>query len=408
MSAKPINFIVLCIDRLGSSYLGPYGGTLVDTPAFNRLAADGTLAEFCLSDTSELNSVYESYWGATHAASRLQVAAPEDTSWIGQLTADGYATWLFTDDESLAHHRWAQHFAHRECFPQSHECAPAESLDSTQNMASLTRWMSVLQQQESPFCAWIHTRGLSGSWDAPSAWRLALADPEDPQPPLSTEPPESDLRGTDVDPDWLWGWTCAYAAQVRVIDECLDWFLRFLDVQRWSENTSLLVTSPRGYPMGEHGIVGAGNLEPLAHAEWLHVPLFLRGPGNGHSTTAGPRSGAAARITALTQPHDLRRWLQSTQRSEDDWSLDLAADRAADPTVLGTDIAISLAPSEIALRSHKWHFVTGTQPEDLRPPRLYMKPDDRWEQHNVALRLPEEVTHWQEQRRLLFSSKKLH
>jgi len=48
------NALVLVIDRLGAAYLGPYGNTWIDTPNWNRLAAESFLFDFALADSPRL------------------------------------------------------------------------------------------------------------------------------------------------------------------------------------------------------------------------------------------------------------------------------------------------------------------------------------------------------------------
>jgi hypothetical protein len=53
--------------------------------------------------------------------------------------------------------------------------------------------------------------------------------------------------------------------------------------------------------------------------------------------------------------------------------------------------ACSGGPDEWALRTHDWAFFlpVRSQPEDPRGPRLYVKPDDRWEVNDLAQHHPE-------------------
>jgi len=56
----------------------------------------------------------------------------------------------------------------------------------------------------------------------------------------------------------------------------------------------LIVTSPRGYPLGEHGRLGHG--DDSLHGESLNVPCLIRFPDQAH---------AAQRTRNLIQPPDL-------------------------------------------------------------------------------------------------------
>ena len=60
--------IVLSLDRLSPSFLGPYGNTWLETPAFNQLADESLLAQQMLADSPDLELLFQSFWKGTHAA----------------------------------------------------------------------------------------------------------------------------------------------------------------------------------------------------------------------------------------------------------------------------------------------------------------------------------------------------
>src|SRR5262249_56411820 len=130
-------------------------------------------------------------------------------------------------------------------------------------------------QATRPFLLWIHTQGMNGPWDAPLEMRYQFADEDDPVPPDLVSPPQKTLAA-DYDPDELLGLAHAHAGQVALVDYCLGMLLEALEEHPLASETLLAVTSPRGYPLGEHLRVGPAN-EAL-YGELLHVPLFLRLP----------------------------------------------------------------------------------------------------------------------------------
>jgi hypothetical protein len=51
---------------------------------------------------------------------------------------------------------------------------------------------------------------------------------------------------------------------------------------------------------------------------------------------------------------------------------------------------------EFAIRTHLWHLIVPIEPDPEDPPRypeLYRKPEDRWDQNNVAPQYAEVVEH---------------
>ena len=113
--------------------------------------------------------------------------------------------------------------------------------------------------------------------DAPLEFRNSLADEEDPTPPAIVTPPSFSFDG-EIDPDELLGLSQAYAGQVMLMDLCLGALLDAIDASPVKSETLLIVTSPRGFPLGEHGVVGDG--APCLNEEAIHVPLMLRTPGD--------------------------------------------------------------------------------------------------------------------------------
>jgi arylsulfatase A-like enzyme len=64
--------------------------------------------------------------------------------------------------------------------------------------------------------------------------------------------------------------------------------------------------------------------------------------------------------------------------------------KVRDYACLGMDV------EEFAIRTHLWHLIVPieTDPDDPpRPPELYRKPEDRWDQNNVIERYPEVADH---------------
>ncbi|MDA0659605.1 MAG: hypothetical protein O2931_01810 [Planctomycetota bacterium] len=388
MSAKKLdtdgNLIVLVVDRLGSGYLGPYGNTWLETPAANRLAAEGITIEYAATESPDLLQVYSSYWSGLHLLQRRGTSSGL-TTWLDQLPVARLSTCLLTDDERVAYHPLADHFRQREFHPQEDVQQLSQLPEETGMMRSFARWMARLETMEPPFMTWIHASGMNGAWDAPYEYRLHIVDPDDPPPPSSAVKPNADLRGdASLDPDHLWGLTCAYAAQVMLFDECLEMFLQFVQTQPWGDNTSFLLTSPRGYPLGEHGIVGDAAETLLS--ELVHVPVFLRQP-----LVAGQRAGSLLRVPALLQPSRIGRWIADggpwrPNECESEVLGCGSLNRRDDATT-----AVVIGTNQVSLRTRHWCYVAPYPLSDDHGGQLFVKPDDRWEFNDVAERAPEEM-----------------
>ncbi|MBM4095036.1 MAG: hypothetical protein FJ276_37355 [Planctomycetes bacterium] len=368
------NAVVLVLDRLGSGWLGPYGNTRVDTPAWNRLAAQALLAEFALVDTPDLASVYHSYWQGRHALSRQSASG---VSFLAdRLAAQGVQTWLVTDEPEVTGHAGSDGFLHRTVLPAVDADRQAGCVEDTQCARLFATVLEVLEHARSPFLIWVHAQAMQGPWDAPQALRCQLAEEGDPDPPEFVAPPEVALHA-DYDPDHLLGIMQAYGAQVAALDVCLGILLDTVWSRPAHEATALLATASRGYPIGEHRYVGRANQPP--YAELVQVPWLVHCPDS---------TMHAVRDRGLVQPPDLfptlLNWFDVPLPETRIWGADLITEhegpqRAGEP-VVHRDRACAACGDQRHLRTGAWSLLQLTADRV----ELYTKPDDRWEVNEVS------------------------
>lgn len=283
---SPNSAIVLVIDRLGAGFLGPYGNTWLETPGFNRLASLSLLCEHLLATSPDLATTYRSYWHASAESPSLPQLARQA----------GCHTVLVTDDETVANFPGAADFDELHLVKTEPAKRPAQEVEETAFIRLLDAAVTQLEawkQADQPQLLWIHARGMNGSWDAPLELRQQFADEDDPTPAEDVEPPQERLA-KDHDPDELLRISHAYAGQVAVVDSGLQAFLQAIDELPQRESTLFAVTSPRGYPLGEH--LRLGECDQALYGELLHVPCYVRFPQN---------EGALLRTQDLCQPADL-------------------------------------------------------------------------------------------------------
>ena len=135
------------------------------------------------------------------------------------------------------------------------------------------------------------------------------------------------------------------------------------------------VTALRGFPLGEHLVVGWH--ESSLYRELLHVPLLIRYPDLRF---------AMRRDQNLVEPWDLARLLQQWfSARQDPASVSL-------PFPPRT-FSISRRGDETLLRTRAWHArfpqLSGDGENDLDQAELFLKPDDQWEVNDVSARCPE-------------------
>lgn len=384
----PASAIVLVVDRWGAGFLGPYGATWLDTPACNRLAAESLLVETCFADAPDLAQACRAFWTGRHAAEPSTL--DEARFALPRLSlAAGAAGTLITDDPLVAGHPLALEFDAIEQIRTPSPTEPAEEISQTGLAAIFDAALDFLARQNEPYLLWIHAQGMAGPWDAPYELRAEFADEDDPPPPRIVVPP--DFRTPDnFDPDLLLGYLHAYAGQVRLVDLLLGDFLGELAAHPLAGETLLAVTSPRGFPLGEHGRIGP--CDAALYGELLQTPLLIRFPGG---------EGALARTQQLAQTCDLAPtladacgWLPAEGPFSADWRRrSLLRVVRGEPGVL-RDRAIALSADQRAIRTPAWFLRESRSADDSAAlgesqRELFVKPDDRWEANEVASRCGE-------------------
>ena len=365
------NALVLVLDGLGSSYLGPYGNTWIDTPGWNRLATRSLLLETMLAGGMDLASSYREMWQGHHL---LQDAAADSGASLPRVAAQRMATYFISDDLEVADYQGAQDFEQRVILPPPTKFEAAADTESTRLAQLFATTLALVPQRETPFLIWVHASAMLGPWDAPYDLRTRFAAADDPAPPTFVQPPHGQLA-PDHDPDIVLGFQQACAAQVVVLDTCLEVLLDAIWSGPHATDTALLIVSPRGYPLGEHLWVGIDNA-PL-HAELLHVPTLIHFPDT---------VGWSVRARQIAQPCDiyptLMHWLELPRSDSAIWGRDLHGIARGEIDWTGWDRAVAWSESERAIRVPGWF---ARQPT-AGPMELFVKPDDRWEVNNVANR----------------------
>lgn len=377
--------ICLVVDGLRAAALGTYGNTTYPTPQLDALASRALVSDWLWADSPHLADFYRSAWQSVHA---LRPAfASERPSVLEQLQAAGVRQWVVTDDPWLTEQSGQLPFDEALLFENGAESA-ADRLEDTalgrffaEAIEQLHQWREDVAGADS--LMWLHSQGLFGPWDAPLELRADLLDDEDPPPAEFVQPPDA-LREVD-DPDVLLSYRVAYAAQIAVLDACVGAFVQAVEAEFAESETLIMLTSSRGFALGEHGSIGT-DCEEL-FSERLHLPWLLYPCGN---STPLPRRAA------LDQPADIGATLT-------EW---LGAEAFAPPAD-----GISISPSEperdgqarqlaattnhndeIVLRTPAWMLrVSPSEPAEDAQPELFTKPDDRWETNDVAGLCPEIV-----------------
>lgn len=369
-----MNVLCFVIDRLHAGFLGAYGNTWVRTPAMDRFAAEAFVFDHAVIDSPRLDLLYRSYWQGLHALySRRH--PPQHPSLGAILRGAGVQTTLLTDDPAVGQHPLAEDFDNLATIDPPWQSQPAAEIDETHIARCFVEAIEQLESAEGPSLMWAHFAALGTTWDAPIELRAAYCEEGDPPPYGLTDPPRARLI-EGFDPDEVLGIVQAYAAQVSALDACFDAFLGFLDASDLAAETAVLLTSARGFPLGEHRRIGP--CDEALYGELVHVPLMLRLPD---------RTGQAARSQALVEPADL--WvtlfdlLGIENRPESPTGASLLPLVREEKESLRDRLCLIGPSGDTAIRTPGWYLRTNHEAE------LFAKPDDRWEANNVASRCQE-------------------
>lgn len=412
MKPETCNVVCLIVDRLRAAALGTFGNTWFETPALDRLASESFVFDRAFVDSPDLESIYEGYWQGRHLMAPKQ---PCDAAHhlASRARQAGYFTALVTDEPQLANSPSVDPFQQCALVGDDEEAPeplsrPADAPPQThlaRLFAETSDWLADASAapERNPFFLWIHARGMAAPWDAPLQLRNALIEEDDPPPPQDARVPQRAL-GDDPDPDEIHGAACAYAGQVMLLDTCLAALLGQMREQSLSETTLFVLVGLRGFPLGEHRQLG--DVDGALYEELVHVPWLVRLPDG---------RGAMGRSGALVQPADLYAtlcdWMQGCGKncgSDEIGDTDKGScggmsllPIASGQQVSGRDYVTMRGPgSQRAVRTPAWYLRCGdldsagkgaTAGEDSTV-ELFAKPDDRWDQNEVASRCPTVVS----------------
>jgi len=376
-----MNAISLIIDRLHVGYLGCYGNSWIETPHFDRLAAEGFTFDQALIGSPDLPAQYAQLTNAAGGPAHAH-------GLIAKLRAAGIHTALITDDPAVADLPWAAELDEVERVEVQSRTAPVSEIEET----NLARFFAVVGQwlegAMQPFFLWVHCGSLGAVWDAPLELRLRYAEEEEPAT-LDTATAPSFWLPEDFDPDQRTAISQAYAGQISLLDICLGALSMDIEQLSLKDNTLLSVMSTRGFPLGEHRRVG--DVDDALYSELVHVPWLLRLPDG---------RGAADRSQELAQPMDFSPTVLDAlgmATSLDGVGNSLLPIVHGETELLRDRAVISGTRGQRGVRTRAWYLrMPPTDQASVDPAQganteLFAKPDDRWEINNVADRCPQVV-----------------
>jgi arylsulfatase A-like enzyme len=339
--------LLISVPGLHIGYLGCYGNDWTDTAALDTVAAEGIVFDQhfadCLGQWPSLltgQCRFPERQGCGPARTLRDLCAVSAIPCFHVAGADAGSLWERLDG-----------------------VCTAISTEFERHSAS-SRWLGVAELPD-----------LSPPWSLPEEALARFFAPssdddaeDDDEPPVPLADPPREVAADDAPSQEALRLT--YAAAVWCVDQFIAEVLSYLEERKLLEELTLIVTSERGVALGEHSVAG----EPLRglHEEVAHVPLLMRLPGARE---------AGRRVNTFTQPVDLFPTVL------DLLGIDAPAGhgRSLVPLLDGTaetvrDHAFSGWVSEEgrdwALRTTDWTLLLS---DGGVAPRLFARPDDRWE-----------------------------
>ncbi len=389
------NAVVLVVDGLSAAMLGAYGNTWFETANLNRLASQSLLFDFAFASSTNLKESYRRFWNPDKRFDQ-KTGGQNREGLIDSIAKLGATTCLLTDEPVLADLNLTDSFDHVAQIDSPVVNEIASDVGQTELANFFAQAASWLADLEPGSLAWIHSRGLTGAWDAPHAMRAGLVGEGDPVPGTFYQPPKGRFDLEQDDPDDLLGFQQAAAAQVMLLDQFLGILLDLMESDPFWQSTLLCFTSTRGYPLGEHGILGHNHVqgdEILSnYNESVHVPMMISAPNTAEFNDFRSLRNRSLRQTDLIN-ECLIDWFaddpsQFVGRIQ---SLAFGA-----PELCDQAIVIKSEGGEscsVSIQTHAWKLIKSFGNDDAQSNdvELYAKPDDRWEVNDVSRRCPQIV-----------------
>jgi hypothetical protein len=374
-----MKILVITPNRFHLGYLGCYGNAWIDTPSLDALAAESVVFDQHYSDCPSTLGAWRAWRTGRYDFSASGKSPQDSFDVISALQARGIPSLLVTDlsNSQPAKDGWQ-------------EVQPITDGKTDKSLGeklceSVLKNLHQLDSSEHGL-VWVETNALAPPWyiDESSCDYFSLDTDEESADGLIEPLSNPTMRLLDSSDEMTFlRLQRTYATAVSQLDRTLGQLFEELRRHDLYDSLMIIVTSDRGFPLGEHGLVG--DSRPWLYEELVHVLLIIRMP---HGVAGGGRIGA------LTQPVDLMPTLLEAfgLTSVDCHGSSLLPlirgeqERVRDFACSGLEIGGEM---EHSLRTPDWALLL---PEDsgsgdLRPPlrdrQLYVKPDDRWEVNNV-------------------------
>jgi arylsulfatase A-like enzyme len=260
------NIVLISLDTLRADRLPSYGYPLETAPfSAEKFGEEGVIFERLVAAATTTGpshmSLFTSLQPSVHRVTgifgeRLSPAAP---TLAQALRGHGFATAAATENAALDVARGFGRGFESYAENKSLEVVVAEGhIEDTFTRAR--RWLA--RNGDKRFFLFLHTYQVHYPYTPPAAYRHLF-----PEPAAGFEP----HPGLPADRD-----PALYDREIRYVDDQVRRFFQMLEETGRARDTLVVLTSDHGEEFLEHGFAGHG---PNVHAEVMHIPLMLWGPG---------------------------------------------------------------------------------------------------------------------------------
>ena len=414
----PLGVIFVHADTLRADHLDAYGYHRETAPAIRRMAEEGALFKYAMSQAawtkvstpSFLTGLYPSTTGVFSFADRLPVSA---TTLAEAYQAAGYATVSFSSNGFIGlssnMHQGYEEFHEPASLTDS--APPYTSKTARENIERAMLWIE--QHRDTPFFVFVHLNDPHSPYEPRPPYNTMWADPagrdehvrqrealrktvKDASMAARGMATPEEMRAAGIDPatyiaydlDW-------YDGSIRGLDTEMSRLLERLRALGIDRDVAIAFLSDHGEEFHEHGRMWH---EHSVYGEMVHVPLIIRWPAG---VAAGRVIDEPVHLLdvmptlldfgRLTQPKGIQG--QSLA------PLVLAAGNPGSwkrrPVIMEKQPLARGFPSALeayAIIDGNWKLVYNKVREPERPEyELFEFPKDRFDQKNVAAEHPEVV-----------------
>ncbi len=261
---RPRNLLFITLDTMRADRLPSYGFSGVDTPALDRIAAEGAVFEQAFASVPLTLPSHASLFTGLYPHRlnlRDNVAtplAPEFTTMAEALRDRGLMTGAFVASGVLGPSRGLDQgfVVYNDAVAAGCSSAPRARRPANEVVDEALKWIA---EQPTAFFAWVHLYDTHRPYQLPS-----------------------DYQGRYDNP---------YLEAIAFEDTQISRLIAHLEARRILDDTLIVVTGDHGESLGDHGEDSHGI---FIYQEGLHVPLIVRGPG-----ILPRRIGAVTRLVDL-------------------------------------------------------------------------------------------------------------